>query len=65
MFKKTISILSIKSQKDSNLYYFKIVFEIIKMKNYKLKTSFVSTESLKARANKTGINFMNFISIFV
>ncbi len=37
----------------------------IKMKNYKIKTIFVSPEGPEARANKTGINFMIFISIFV
>ena len=30
------------------------------MKNYMIKLSFVSPEEPKARANKTGINFMNF-----
>ena len=35
------------------------------MKNYKIKTSFVSLEGPKARANKTGINFRIFILIFV
>ncbi len=35
------------------------------MKNFKIKTSFVSREGPKARADKTGINFMIFILIFV
>ena len=35
------------------------------MKNYKNKPSFVSPEGSKATANKTGINFMFFILIFV
>ena len=39
--------------------------EDIKMKNYRIKTSFVSPEGPKTRANKTGINFMIFILIFV
>ena len=34
-------------------------------KNYKIKTSFVDPESLKARDNKTGINLMIFILICV
>ena len=37
----------------------------IKMKNHNIKTSFVSHEGPNARANKTGINFMNFILTFV
>ncbi len=36
----------------------------IKMKNFKIKTSFLSLEGLKAQAKKTGINFMIFILIF-
>ena len=35
------------------------------MKNFNFKTSFVSPERLKARANKTGISFMIFILISV
>ena len=35
------------------------------MKNFKIKTSFVSTEGPKAQDNKTGINLMIFILIFV
>jgi len=35
------------------------------MKNYKIKISFVSSKGPKARANKTSINFIIFISIFV
>ena len=35
------------------------------MKNYKIKTSFVSPEGSKARVYKTGINFRIFILIFV
>ncbi len=35
------------------------------MKNFKIKTSFVSREGPKARADKTGINFMIFVLIFV
>ena len=37
----------------------------VEMKNYKIKTNFVSSEGPKARANKTGINFMILIFIFV
>ena len=37
----------------------------IKMKNYQTKTNFVIPQGLTARANKTGINFMIFIVIFV
>ena len=37
----------------------------IKMKNHKIKNSFVSPEGLNAQAYKTGIDFMFFISIFV
>ena len=33
----------------------------IKIKNHKIKTSFVSTIGLQAATNKTGINFMTFI----
>ncbi len=36
-----------------------------KMKKFKIKTSFVSRKGTKARADKTGINFMIFILIFV
>ena len=32
----------------------------IKMKNYEIKTSFVSPEELKDSANKTSINFSDF-----
>ena len=35
------------------------------MKDNKIKTSFVSSEGLKARTDKTGINSMIFILIFV
>ena len=35
------------------------------MKNYKIKPSFVRPEGPKARANKTSINIMIFILIFV
>ncbi len=35
------------------------------MKNYTIETNFVSHEGTKARAEKTGINFMIFILIFV
>ena len=35
------------------------------MKNYKIKPSFVSTKGAKCRSNKTGIDFMIFILIFV
>ena len=34
------------------------------MKDYKIKTSFVSSEGLKAWADKNGINFIICISIF-
>ena len=37
----------------------------IKMKNYQTKTNFVIPQGLTARANKTGINLMIFIVIFV
>ena len=36
-----------------------------KIRNYGIKTSFVSPEGLKARANKIGINFMVFIVTFL
>ena len=35
------------------------------MKNYKIKTSFVSSEGPKARANETGLYFMIFILLSV
>ena len=35
------------------------------MKNQKIKTSFLNPEGTQAWANKTGNNFMPFISIFV
>ena len=35
------------------------------MKNYKIKAIFLRHERLKDQANKTGINFMMFILIFV
>ena len=35
------------------------------MKNYKIRTSFVSRKEPKALGNKTGINFMIFTLIFV
>ena len=37
----------------------------IKMKNYKMKSSFVRPEGSKDRANKSGIKFIIIISIFV
>ena len=37
----------------------------IKMKSYKIRTSFVSRKEPKALGNKTGINFMMFTLIFV
>ena len=37
----------------------------IKRKNYKIKTSFVSSKGLKAWASKTGIKFRIFFLIFV
>ena len=35
------------------------------MKNYKMKTAFISAKGVKVRSNKTGIDFMIFILIFV
>ena len=43
--------------------YHRQLFADIKIKNYKIKNSFVRPEGPKARAYKTGINFM--ILIFV
>ena len=37
----------------------------IKMKNQKIKTSFLSPEGTKARSNKTGNNIMIFILLVV
>ena len=36
----------------------------IKMKDYKIKTSLVRTNQSKARAHKTGFNFMIFILLY-
>ena len=44
---------------------FRQVTADIKRKKYKIKTSFVRPEELKARANKTGLNFIIFILIFM
>ena len=38
---------------------------VIKIKDYKIKTSFINPDLHKARANNTGINFMIFMLIFV
>ncbi len=38
---------------------------ILKLNFFKIRTSFVSPERPKARANQTSINFMIFILIFV
>ena len=47
-------------------YYKSIPLSVnIKLKNWKIKTSIVSPERTKARANKTVINFMIFILIIV
>ena len=45
--------------------YYRQLFADIKMKKIKIKTSFFSPEGPKARAKKTGIDFMIFILIFV
>ena len=45
--------------------YYRQFFAEIKRKNYKIKTSFIIPERPKTKANKTGINFMIFILIFV
>ena len=45
--------------------YYRQLSADIKMKNNKIKTSFVSREGLKAQADKTGIKFRIFILIFV
>ncbi len=39
--------------------YYRQLFADIKIKNYKVQISFISSEKPKDRANKTGINFMN------
>ena len=39
-------------------YYYKQLSADIKMYNYKIKTSFVSTEMQKARENKTGLDLI-------
>ena len=43
--------------------YYRYLSADIKMKHYKIKSSFVSPEG-RTRANKTGLNFTNFILIF-
>ena len=37
---------------------------LYKMKNYEIKTSFVSPERTKDQTNKSGIKFMIFVLIF-
>ena len=38
--------------------YFRQLSADINMKNFEIKTSFVSTEGVKAQTNKTDTNFM-------
>ena len=44
---------------------FKTAFQGYRSEKYKINTSFVSPEGLKARFNKTGIKFVIFILILV
>ena len=45
--------------------YYRQLSADIRMKNYKINTSFISPEDPKAQDNKTGNHFMIFIVIFL
>ena len=45
--------------------YYRQLSADMKMKNFKTKTSFCKPEGPKAQGNKTGINFMMIILMFV
>ena len=60
-----ISILSLLQIFLNFVSYYRQLSVDIEMKNHKINTNFVSLEGPKARANKSGINFMILILIFV